>query len=216
MGELAILVPVLGRPHRVKPHLDSIERCTPDARVVFIADPDDGEEIAAIQRERQGRPFTVEILLSAGSYARKINRGVMRTTEPLIFFGADDLEFLPRWFEEAKRWLRSGVEVVGVNDLLNRRRPFKATHFLVTREYADCPTIDGERGPLCELYAHNFVDDEFVAVAKKRRAYVYAEGVKVKHHHPMGGAEDDETYRRGRSTFQHDRRIFKRRMKLWT
>lgn len=216
MSELAILVPVLGRPHRVKPLLDSIEAATPDARVVFIADPDDLAEIEAIRKQREGRSFSVELLLTGGNYAKKVNRGISLTSEPLLAFGADDLEFIPGWFERARRWITSGAHVVGLNDLLKRSRECKATHFLLTSEYAERPLIDGTPGPLCELYDHSWVDDEFQATADKRKVYVYAEDARIRHLHPMGGGEDDDTYRKGRANFHRDRKLFLKRCAQWT
>ena len=40
-AELVILVPVLRRPHNVRPLLESVRATTPGARVLFIADPGD-------------------------------------------------------------------------------------------------------------------------------------------------------------------------------
>jgi hypothetical protein len=45
----AILVPVLNRPHRVKPRHESIDTTTPEPyRVVFICDPGDVVERQAV------------------------------------------------------------------------------------------------------------------------------------------------------------------------
>jgi glycosyltransferase involved in cell wall biosynthesis len=214
-SELAILVPVLGRPHRVKPLLDSIEASTPGARVVFICDPDDTDEVNAIREARGGYSFIPEILITAGGYAKKINRGVARTSEPLLFLGADDLEFRPGWFEAARIKVKHGAHVVGVNDLINRRR-IHATHFLMTRDYAERETIDGGRGPLHEGYHHWFVDDELIATAKKRGVYAYAQRAHVEHLHPMMGAEDDEVYELGRSNARADRATHRKRQRLWS
>ena len=50
MDELAILVPVLGRPHRVGPFLDAVESSTSGAPfVLFLADSGDDAEIEAIE-----------------------------------------------------------------------------------------------------------------------------------------------------------------------
>ena len=39
MSQLAVLVPVLGRPARVKPFLDAFLAATPDCEIFLIADP---------------------------------------------------------------------------------------------------------------------------------------------------------------------------------
>lgn len=210
---VAILVPVLARPHRVEPLLASIAAATPEPyRVLFVCDPDDRGERAAVDAAG-GEQITVD-----GGYALKINRAVRGTDDPLVFLAADDLDFQPGWFEAAQAQIAAGAAVVGVNDLIPRRpgREGHATHFLMTREYAELPTLDGERGPLCERYHHSFCDDELIATATHRGAYAYADGSHVRHLHPMAGGADDETYRKGRARFRLDRKLFGRRSALWT
>ncbi len=218
--DLVILVPVLNRPHRVAPLLESIESSTPGRpQVLFLADGADDGEIEAIERAEDEHPGILTLLnLEGGSYAEKINRGIDVTVSSLLFFGADDLDFKPGWFGAAKAAMAHGAEVVGVNDLLRRRqgRRGHATHFLMAREYAQRPTIDAERGPLCERYTHNFVDDELIATAKARGAYAYAKDAHVEHLHWMNQkAAVDETYERGKESFEGDRAIFRERELLW-
>lgn len=217
MSELAILVPVLDRPHRVHPLLESIRETTPDAHVLFICDAGDEQEIRAIEEAIVdfGAAF-VDYIVHDGGYAQKINQGI-EVAEHLVrpsyyFFGADDLKFQRGWFEEA-----AGIDaqVVGVNDLLKRGREH-ATHFLVAAGYARQPTIDGKQGPLHEAYSHWYTDDEFVATAKHRGVYAYAKRAHVKHLHYLNGlAEDDDTYRKGRAMARQDRRLYRRRLALW-
>lgn len=205
---LAVLVPVLGRPHRVEPTLKGFD----GFHVLFIADPHDHEEIAAL--EEAGADF----ITVHGNYATKIHRGVQATTEPLIFTGADDLDPSPDWFAKAHAHLGNGCEVVGVNDLCSQRvqAGIHATHFLMTRDYANEPTIDGGPGPFHQGYSHWYCDDEFVATAQRRDAIKFALDSHVQHLHPMiGTAPDDETYQKGRSKRHADKRLFLRRRQLW-
>jgi hypothetical protein len=222
--DLVILVPVLNRPRRVVPLLDSIEAATPRARVFFLGQLYDAAENRAIMREfkRRGSDEGLRICLNleGGTYAEKINRGCRhpKVREPLIFLGADDLEFEPGWFKAAADRLRDGVEVVGINDLIPRRRNRRqhATHFLMSRSYAERPTIDGGQGPLHTGYFHWCVDDELIGTASSRNAYAYAPEARVKHLHPMTGAvKEDSTYRKGRSRAAQDRQIFRSREELW-
>lgn len=208
---LAILVPVLDRPHRVKPLLDSIDETCEGATVLFICDPDDRAEMTAIRQDGRG-----EMIICEGGYAAKIAEGVRASDETLIFLGADDLEFQEGWLGAALARLKTPAGVVGVNDLLPRNH-VHATHFLMTREYAEMPLLDGKPGPLCESYSHSFVDNELIATATVRGVYAYAEDSHVRHLHPdNGGAEWDETYRKGRELIRVDRRIFARRQHLWS
>lgn len=221
MTELAILVPVLRRPQNVGPLLQSVADSTPTAHVVFIADPDDETEIAEIKSyqvvsEALYGDLTFSLLTDGGTYAEKINLGVRVSDEPLIFLGADDLRFQPGWLDAAKEKIEGGAHVVGVNDLLPRRR-HHATHFLMTRDYALRPTIDGGMGPLHTGYDHSFCDDELIATAQRRQVYVYAPRAHVKHLHPQGkSAPDDEVYKKGRKNFARDKMHFNARSARWT
>jgi len=214
---VAILVPVLNRPQNVEPLIGSIETTTDVSfRIVFLVDEGDAEEAAAVHLAEARHEAVQSIEGQLGNYAEKINLGVRMTEEPLLFLGADDLRFEPGWFGAAKSKIDEGAQVVGVNDLLDRRRQH-ATHFLITREYAQQPTLDGQPGPLPTVYEHNFVDDELIATASKRDVYTYAEDSHVRHLHPMNGlAEMDETYQRGCATMRIDRRRFHKRQTLWT
>jgi glycosyltransferase involved in cell wall biosynthesis len=209
---VAILVPVLNRPANVAPLIESIRTTTPDPyRVLFICDPGDTAEQDAIAAVGGW------MISPGGSYASKIRAGIDATDEPLLFMGADDLRFRPGWLEEA-RAMMPAAQVVGVNDGIHRpRRLTHATHFLMTREYAELPCIDGSPGPLAQCYDHSWVDDELIATATKRGVYAYAKTSRVKHLHPMcRTAADDATYKLGRARFAQDRKTFARRMRLWT
>lgn len=214
MSDLVVLVPVLRRPHRVKPLLDSIRATTPgDPRVLFIADPTDFEEQRAIHDEGG------ELLLIDGNYAKKINAGVRVTNEPLIFLGADDLNFHAGWLEAAVAELQGDFGVIGTNDLCNRRvmDGEHSTHSLVARWYTALGTIDDPSRLLHEGYPHEFVDDEFVETAKRRGAYAHAHDSLVEHLHPMvGKAPMDELYAGQRHRMRSGRRIFHSRRPLWT
>lgn len=218
MNDVAILVPVLKRPHRVKPLLDSIGAVTTvPHRVLFHTDPDDWDEIAAISAA--GGVHTGLPGGARGNYAQKINDGVRVTDEPLVFLGADDLHFHPGWFEAAAAMLSDTVGVVGTQDLCNPRviAGEHATHFLVARWYAELGTIDEPGKLLHEGYPHELVDDEFVETAKHRGAYAFADAAVVEHLHPMvGKAPMDDLYAGQRHRMRRGRRIYERRRHLWT
>lgn len=215
---LVILVPALGRPHRVEPLLDSIaENTSTSHRVLFICDPDDFEQ------QRACHDAGVDVMLlrpihPAGPYAAKVNAGCRASTESLIFLGADDLHFHEGWLEAALEHVDVGAQVVGVNDMISRRidRRDHATHFLITRAYAELPTVDGRPGPLHDGYSHWFVDDELTATAQMREVYAYARDSLVEHLHPMNGkAPMDATYERGERDARRDRRRWHARRPLF-
>ena len=211
--DLSVLVPVLNRPHRVKPVAESIRATVPDAHVLFVCDPTDEQTQAEVDAAG------CDMIAPGGGYASKINDGVRATDRPLLFLGADDLHFHPGWFQQACSNLSDQVHVVGVNDLCSRRvqAGVHATHFLMTREYAERPTIDGARGPLSEVYDHSFVDDELVATASVRGTLVIDRLAVVEHMHPDAGKSDwDAVYQKGRARIRNDRATFQSRMPLWT
>lgn len=216
---LAFLVPVLARPHRVAPLLDAIEATTPGARVLFLADDYDRPEHEAIERELGRTGVQAELDTSGGNYATKINSGVELTDEPYVFTGADDLRPHAGWLEAALAKLADGIGVVGTNDLCNPRviAGEHATHFLMTREYAGRPCIDGSRGPLFEGYPHEYVDNELIETAKHRGAYAHSDEAIVEHLHPMAGkAPMDDLYAASGKRMREGLRVYQARQHLWT
>lgn len=216
---LVIVVPMLGRPHRVAPLLESIEATTPTARVLFALSPDDAAVAAEVRQA--GRPYITVPYQPTGDYARKINAGYRHSTEPLIFLGADDLKFHPGWFEAATAKLDPGIGVVGTNDLGSPRvmRGEHATHSLVTREYADrLGVIDQPAQILFEGYAHEFVDDELVGTAKHRRAWAVAPDSHVEHLHPNWRRDVpvDALYAQQQQRMRQSRPLYLQRRRLWT
>lgn len=216
-AQVVVVVPVLRRPHRVAPLMESLRATVDerDATLLFVTDPDDDAEIAEIDRLSGDR------MDHAGSYAAKVNAAYRATSEPLIFLAADDVEFLPGWLDAAAaRMERRGVGVVGTNDLSNPRvvAGRHATHSLVAREYADARgTIDRRREVLHEGYRHNFCDDELLGTARRRQAYAWARDSHVRHLHPNfhPAVVRDEVYEIGQAAFEADRAVYQRRRRLW-
>lgn len=218
MTDVVVLVPMLGRPHRVEPLLNSLRATAPDARPLFLVSPDDHEVHAAVDAHGADRltvlgPFP-------GDYARKVNAGMSASTEALLFLGADDLLFHPGWLEAAVAKLGAGIGVVGTNDLGSPRviSGDHATHSLVTRDYADrFGTIDEPGKILHEGYPHEFVDDELVETAKHRGAWAFAADSHVEHLHPSWGkCAPDRMYRQQRRRMAEGRPIYMERRRLWT
>lgn len=213
MRELAILIPILRRPWRVRSVYESAIAATPEANILFICSPDDGSSIDAVHAVNV-EPLVVDWPSgSRGDYARKINAGYRWTVEPLLFTGADDLHFHPRWYEAASALIdvpvetvevmRSGiligpgtaprVGVVGTTDLCNERTMLgeHSTHSLVARWYADMGGCADQSGIIyCEAYWHEFCDDELVQTAMARHAYVHAYDAVVEHLHPNRNPSD--------------------------
>lgn len=220
MFDLVVLVPVLGRPHRVAPLIDSInESMAEPFRLLFIGSPGDDLEHAAV-KDAGADLLVIDDEPASGDYARKINAGYRETVEPLLFLAADDLHFHADWFEQAAAKLEGSVQVVGTNDLGNPRvmAGDHSTHTLVTRWYVDTMGTADELGKvLHEGYPHEFVDDELVATAKHRGAWAFAADSHVEHLHPNWSKSPmDPLYAQQPKRMRVGRRIYEQRRPLWT
>lgn len=212
---LRILVPVLNRPKNVQPLVDSIVATTAGAHILFICDEGDSAELEALDAVSN---YAIEWISPGGNYAEKINAGIAATEEPLLFLGADDLKFWPGWLAESLAVMAKPTGVVGTNDVCNPKvmAGEHATHFLITREYAECGQIDGAPGVLHEGYLHEFVDNELIATARARGAYAHAGRAVVEHLHPMAGkANMDELYAGMPARMKQGEALYKERSPLW-
>jgi hypothetical protein len=211
---IAVLVPVLSRPHRVQQLVNSFRAATSprDATLYFIAQRSDTGEVAAI-RAAGYEPILVGD--EDRSWAKKINRGYEHTLESWLLLGADDLKFHRGWVDVVRKLLRVHGGVIGTNDLGNGAtiRGINSTHPLVRRRYAEiCGTADERNKVVHEGYDHNFPDTELVVTAKKRGLYVHCVRCVIEHMHPAWGkAKSDAIYALGQASFGRDRELYSRR-----
>lgn len=230
---VAVIVPVLRRPHRAAPLFDSFAAATPLGRLVFICSPDDlAERDACLAVPDADVIVTNWPGGTPGDWAKKINLGYRHTTQPWLLCGADDLVFHHSWFENALAAVGGDgakIGVVGTNDLANPRVTARkhSTHPLVARWYADrvgtlpWDTGGGKMGGgaghvVVECYSHNFVDNEVVGYAKAMRAWRFAERSWVEHQHPSWGtAPSDAVYTLGRAGWDRDRALHRSRARMW-
>ncbi len=209
-----VIVPVLHRPQNVKPFMESLTASTGLATAWFVCEADDDEEMAEVEK------YGGAVLSSpeAHTFAEKINIAYAMTEAPWVLLVGDDVRFRPGWLDHAQDVARRyGADVVGTNDLVNPRviRGDHATHMLIRRSYIDelGASWDGP-GIVChEGYAHWFVDDEIVTVAKQRRTFQSAYGSQVEHLHPIDGkTPNDAVYEAGSKHADEDRKLFERRV----
>lgn len=218
----AILIPTLGRPHRVaEVHRSARDHANGDVSIYFVVEQDDADTIAAVTRTGAG----MIINRGAPTYASCINQAYLDTQEPFFVLGSDDIEFLPRWLDEAMACMDDpAVGMVGVRDPLHPLVDH-STHSLVRRRYIE------ERSGCMDLpntvlypYKHGWTDWEMASVAKVRGAYRYCATSLVKHLHPgweTGGMVRtdhelyDATYAKGNRTVGEDFDIFSGRARAW-
>jgi glycosyltransferase involved in cell wall biosynthesis len=227
---IAVLVPVLDRPDRAEPLIESIlAASTLVDEVLFLCSPGDEDQIeACMNTGPEANWLIVPFALAGGDYARKINYGITVTRSPWVLQAADDLRFHPGWDEEAlARDTGPHVGVIGTNDMGNPmvRSGRHATHSLIRRAYVEEQgTIDELGKALHEGYHHCWVDNELVETAQARNAWSSARRSRVEHLHHIwpvrrGSRErkgvDDATYRRGQTRYREDNKLFHTRRPLW-
>jgi glycosyltransferase involved in cell wall biosynthesis len=213
MSVCAVVVPVMRRPHRVQPLVESLVESGADARLVFVADHDDTAQLEAIQAA--GADLVVNFD-ERRSFAVKANLGYRSTTEPWLLFCGDDVVFCPGWLEAALSAAGEHFHLVATNDLLNGAVMVgrHATHPLIRRSWIDShgASWDGPGVVAHEGYGHWFVDNEWSMVALQAGVFRFAPAAVVEHrHHLNGGAEHDEVYRHGEVTSATDSALFNER-----
>jgi glycosyltransferase involved in cell wall biosynthesis len=208
---LVVLVPTLGRAHRLGPLAALFRNATPPHRIVFICDPDDQDSIEAAQKAGE-----CLVAVKTG-YSAKVNLGVRATEEEHILLAADDVRPHPGWYEIASALMSDTIGYVSLNDLGNRAvmRGRYCTFPLVARWYAEL-----EDELYHEGYAHNYCDREATEKAQLRGAFAYAPEAIMEHLHPLWKkGEIDQTYRDwalNEDIMERDRTLFEQRRAEWT
>ena len=214
MSEVAILVPVLDRPHRIEPLLESIAEATDvPYRVLFGC----SDQPTVDELDRLDATYIRDDGGDEGTYPKRINRLFNETNEPYVFLGADDLQFHADWFRSAARvmdQMPNGFGVVAVNDKHNGA----GVHFLVSRRY-----IMELGGCICEPgivlhegYKHAYCDDELRITARCHGRFDYAKHSVVEHLHVGNGkAPNDSTYILGNASMAQGAEVYKQRAHLW-
>jgi hypothetical protein len=216
---IAVLVPVLARPHNVAPLAASLAAATTTPyRLIWLCSPGDEEQIAACQ-EAGGEVLVMAWQPDRADFAKKINYGFTHSSEPWLFQAADDVRFTAGWdvyaLAVAERLERG---VIGTNDLGNPlvRRGMHSTHTLFSRSYIERygGTVDRSGLVFSETYWHEYCDNEFVETAKARGQFAFSKRSVVEHFHPhWGKAEMDATYEKATRESRKDRELYMQRMR---
>lgn len=229
MTELAVLVPVLGRPQNVAPLVASfLQGCPEDSYLRFICTPGDDAEIAAVKAVQEyPNPDRIGWLYGTPEgWGPKINTGVALIKADWYLCAADDVTFTEGWWDATKE-LRDDptIGVIGTNDSRNGTgNPRVATgdhtcHPLIRAAYiTERGTIDVPGEAVHAGYHHWFVDDELVWTAKTRAAWAFCREAVIEHLHPFWMPETvawDDTYARGDANKEADGALFQQRAPLF-
>jgi glycosyltransferase involved in cell wall biosynthesis len=154
---ITAIIPVLNRPKNVPTLINSFLETSPLDRVkmLFVTSFDCEEEVKEIKK------FSGPIFIGFApneilTWSQRVNWGIIysnvnNNSNNWILCGADDLRFLPNWFEEAEKASKDFDGVIGTNDLGNMQTIIgtNSTHPIVSRKYImEQGTIDGELGKL--------------------------------------------------------------------
>lgn len=224
--EVAVIVPVLGRPEHADLFMASLRASSGLATAYVVADRADekvvtawkiaGAQVLCGDEEQVGGQGPV-----ARTFAQKINLGYRQTSEPWLFMVGSDVRFWPGWLDHAQHVATTfAADVIGTNDLGSQRvrDGEHSPHLLIRRSYADKvgASWDGPDQVCHEGYRHWYVDDEIVTAAKARGVWEMAPGSIVEHLHPLfDKAPDDEVYRLGQSHAEADRERFEQRVRKY-
>jgi hypothetical protein len=215
VNDIAVVVPVLRRPHRAAPFMESLRASTDNATAYAVVSDEDAETNSAWLAA-----FAYLLSpLERTTFPEKVNYAYRITDEPWLFLTGDDVKFHPGWADELLRVASTtGAQVVGSNDLANPRSEdgSHSPHMLISRQYiADQGASWDGPGVVChEGYRHMFVDDEIITAAKQRGVFAFAKDAVVEHLHPVvEKAEVDATYRLGWSYAEVDKSRFAERMR---
>ena len=214
---IAVIVPVYKRPHRIHALLESFNATSPDAHILFVASPEDREELKAL---RDVPHLVMPGRRRPGDWAAKINMGYRHTQDEWILACGDDVAFGRKWDKALMLCAeKTGARVIGTHDMNERaaKAGIYSPHPAVHRSYADeLGTVDAPGQIMCELYDHNYPDRELAATAIARGEWAFCRRAVLQHLHPaLGKHPTDSTYRLGMRNFGRDGRLFRQRSVKW-
>ena len=227
MAEVAIIVPVLGRPEHAATFMESLRANTPKTKynVYPVNEWNDQETAEAWRAEGRLSPKRVHLCSrnDAHTFAEKVTAAYSwETGEPYVLLVGSDVVFKPHWFESAIKVAdKTGAGLIATNDLGNPRvmAGRHATHPLISRRYIEekGASWDGPGTIVHTGYRHNAVDDEWSTKALLDGEFAFARRSVIEHRHPIWGKGDmDWVYAKGQESFNEDVALFQRRVRQFT
>lgn len=219
-NSIAILIPSLGRAHKLEHVYQNAHDNSPGVNIYFCFEP--GDQASITTAKNLGYPHFLNERTPSVNGA--LNTAYLKTTEDYIFTGSDDVNFHPDWLFIVMRVFRDNpgkYKVVGTNDLGNPYvlRAEHATHVMLERSYVEDPgAVYGERRTLAhEGYVHNYGDWELVKLAQKRGVFAPKLDAIVEHlHWCWGKSPKDATYeKQDGANWSHDENLWNQRYAQW-
>ena len=219
--EIAVIVPVIERPWAAEPFMESWRATTKGHSRVHpvlnqYGDWDTYEAWVKALSKAKALEYP-PIVHSKTTYAHKVNHAYWATHEPYLLLVGDDVQFHPGWESAALR-VAQDYPVVSTNDGHRDDLHLLAIHPMFSRKYLDeqGATVDGPGTLAHEGYHHNYVDQEWSYVARKRGVLGYAPDCLIEHLHPLWGkGEEDHIYELGAAKADEDKALCVERIESW-
>ena len=220
VGLTSVVIPSQERPESLLRAVESVLTATGDVEVIIVLDIKDAPSwgiLPALEELSASRSVPLSVIPVEGDMhtAERWNIGAAASSGEFLVTGADDVEFLPGWYEAAHEGMEklAGSGIVGFNDCEKTGSSFGAlaTHFMVSRKYA-ARRLGGVLMP--PVYEHGYTDVEVTFRGKRDSKIVWADGARYTHHHPVHGkGVPDRIYDKGSESERRDERLFKRRLR---
>lgn len=184
---VAILIPTLGRAHKLAALIDNIREVTHTPHeIYFMTSDDDSIEVikgkGAVHIPDVGRT----------DFVARTNALYHATYEPYVFTGSDDVLFHDKWLDRLLKYTPY-YSVIVPSDGLNPN----GTLALISRKYIEEQSgcVDVPNTIFHPEYRHGFSETELFETAKRRGVFKYCSSSLVEHLHPDAGkSEVDATY----------------------
>lgn len=218
--QIAVIVPVIERPHAAEPFMESWANTTNGHSTVYpVVHVGDIDTYGAWDRKlaEVGVENYPIVGSSRTTYAAKVNWAYETTEEPWLLLVGDDVRFHEGWEEAALAAMGRGG-VISTNDGQRDDLHLLAVHPIFQRTYLDTlgATVDGPGTLAHEGYHHAYVDQEWSYVARKRGMLHYAPDCLIEHLHPVfGKGEPDHIYELGNAHNDEDRELCVSRLEAW-
>jgi GT2 family glycosyltransferase len=189
-SRVCILLPTLNRPDLLRRALENIRQTAPGVTVVVATDPDDPHS-----RERAKKYGCIVVICDGNRLGchHAWNKALAAAPDNMLVFvlGADDSIYLPDWLEYALKTLDEMGDsgVVGFTGINERPNPYRATHYMMTRDFI----IDYMGGVFVPpIYRNDYSDWHTCAVAVRAGKFRKSAGARIRHY--WGGPDGDDTY----------------------
>lgn len=211
----AILLPSLGRPHRLEGAATNIHLNTDlDHEILWCVGGLLSKQILDGLEER----YLDDTDNEDKRYVTRMNKLVVWARAEgfkSVFFGSDDVVHHDGWLNEALAVMEKERRAYVVVD--DMRNP-NGTQAVMHMDYLPFACFDDEKAAFHAGYHHNYADTEQQVTAQKNQQWARAMDSKVEHLHPIYQTQTsrpwDDTYRNAFTHWEQDSKVFHDRMAM--